>query len=81
MSLIPARFVRSDLLSVEEAFRLAAELNEEFGDVVSRVAERAIATFEADGLTERAAMWRALHAILGDIAAHRIDPYAPIAIH
>jgi len=68
-------------VSPAEACRLAAELNEEFGDVVSRVAERAIVTFEADGLLERAALWRALHAILGDIAANRIDPYAPIAIH
>ena len=69
------------MLNAEDACRLAAELNEEFGDVVAGIAERAIATFEADGLAERAALWRALHAILGDIAAKRIDPYAPIAIH
>ena len=69
------------MLNAEDACRLAAELNEEFGEVVARVAERAIVTFEADGLVERAALWRALHAILGDIAAKRIDPYAPIAIH
>jgi hypothetical protein len=68
-------------LGPEEACRLAAELNEEFGEVVARAAERAIVTFEADGLVEREAMWRALHAIIGDIAAKRIDPYAPIAIH
>jgi hypothetical protein len=48
---------------------------------VSDVAERAIATLEADGFVERALMWRAIHAILGDIAAKRFDPYAPIAIH
>ena len=69
------------MLNAEDACRLAAELNEEFGEVVARVAERAIVTFEADGLVERAALWRALHAILGDIAAKRIDPYAPIVIH
>ncbi|HYM18213.1 MAG TPA: hypothetical protein VEU06_06605 [Micropepsaceae bacterium] len=68
-------------MSAEETCRLAAELSEEFGDMVTRVAERAIASLEADGLMERAVMWRALHAILGDIAAKRIDPYAPIAIH
>jgi len=68
-------------VSAEETCRLAAELSEEFGDVVTHVAERAIASLEADGLVERAVMWRALHAILGDIAAKRIDPYAPIAIH
>ena len=50
-------------------------------DGIARVAERAIATFEADGYTDRALMWRAIHAILGDIAAKRFDPYAPIAIH
>ena len=68
-------------MGAEETCRLAAELSEEFGDMVTHVAERAIATFEADGLMERAVLWRALHAILADIAAHRIDPYGPIAIH
>jgi len=65
----------------QEACRLAADLAEEFGDQVGRVAERAIATLEADGFAERALVWRAIHAILGDIAAKRFDPYAPIAIH
>jgi hypothetical protein len=65
----------------QETCRLAAELVEKFGDVVSEVAERAIATLEADGFADRALMWRAIHAILGDITAKRFDPYAPIAIH
>ena len=68
-------------MSAEEACRLAAELKEEFGDMVARVAERVIATLEEDGLDERASVWRALHAILEDIAANRIDPYGKIAIH
>ena len=68
-------------MSAEETCRLAAELNEEFGKLVTLVAERAIVSFEADGLIERAQIWRVLHAILGDIEAKRIDPYAPIAIH
>lgn len=68
-------------MSAEETCRLAAELAEEFGDLVNRVAERAIATFEADGLVERAAVWRVLHAIIVDIEEKRLDPYAPIAIH
>ena len=68
-------------MGAQETCRLAAELHEEFGDVVARVAERAIATFEADGLIERAVLWRALHAILCDIEAKRIDPYAPIRVH
>jgi DNA-binding HxlR family transcriptional regulator len=68
-------------MSAEEACRLAAELQEEFGDVASRVAERTIVSLEEDGLIERATVWRALLAILGDISAKRIDPYAKIAIH
>jgi hypothetical protein len=68
-------------MSAEEACRLAAELNEEFGEMVAQVAERTIASLEADGLEERATVWRALLAILDDIAANRLDPYAPIAIH
>ena len=65
----------------QETCRLAVELAEEFGDTVHDVAERAIATFEADGYADRALMWRAIHAILGDISAKRFDPHAPIAIH
>ena len=68
-------------MSAEEACRLAAELQEEFGDVVTRVAERTIASLEEEGLAERATVWRALLAILDDISAKRIDPYAKIAIH
>ena len=68
-------------MGAEETCRLAAELVEEFGESVSSVAERAIATFEADGDADRALLWRAIHAIMGDIAAKRFDPYAPIAIH
>ena len=68
-------------MSAEEACRLAAELNEEFGPVVAQVAQRTIASLEEDGLEERAAVWRALLAILDDINARRIDPYAKIAIH
>ena len=55
-------------MGAEETCRLAAELVEEFGEQVSRVAERAIATFEADGFADRALTWRAIHAIL---ARHR----------
>ena len=68
-------------MSAEEACRLAAELQEEFGDVANRVAERTVAALEKDGLIARASVWRALLAILDDISARRIDPYAKIAIH
>jgi hypothetical protein len=68
-------------MTAQETCRLAAELKEEFGDLVARVAERAIVSYEADGLTDRATLWRALHAIIADISAQRLDPYAKIAIH
>ncbi len=68
-------------MSAEDACRLAAELQEEFGDVATRVAERTVASLEKDGLIARASVWRALLAILDDISAKRIDPYAKIAIH
>jgi hypothetical protein len=45
------------------------------------VAERTVAALEQDGLIARASVWRALLAILDDISAKRIDPYARIAIH
>jgi hypothetical protein len=76
-----AALIRERCVGAEETCRLAAELVEEFGEAVSDVAERAIVTLEADGFADRALMWRAIHAILGDIAAKRFDPYAPIAIH
>ena len=68
-------------MGAEDTCRLAAELNEEYGELARSVAARAVATFTAEGSEERAAVWRALHAILGDIAAKRLDPYAPIALH
>jgi hypothetical protein len=68
-------------VGAEETCRFAAELAEEFGEAVGPMAERAIATFEADGFAERALVWRVIHAVLADIAANRFDPYAPIAIH
>ena len=68
-------------MSAEDTCRLAAELNDEFGDVAVLVAKRTIASLEADGCDQRASVWRALLAILDDIAAKRIDPYAKIAIH
>ncbi len=68
-------------MGAEETCRLAAELEEEFGERSCRIAERAIATFEAEGRADRAQLWRVLHAILADISARRFDPYGRIAIH
>ena len=68
-------------MRVKDTCRLAAELNEEYGEMALTLAGRAVATFLAEGREERANVWRALQAILGDIAAKRLDPYGPIAIH
>lgn len=68
-------------MGAEDTCRLAAELMEEYGDIAETVAGRAIVTYESEGAHERAAMWRVLHAILGDIAGGRLDVNAPIAIH
>jgi hypothetical protein len=68
-------------MGAQDACRLAAELNDEYGDQALRLAGRAVASFTAQGLTERAALWRIMQAILGDIAARRFDPRAPISIH
>jgi hypothetical protein len=68
-------------MNAKEACQFAAELAEEYGEAAYSVAGRAAATFEADGLMERAVVWRALHAILGDIAERGFDPRAQIVIH
>ncbi len=68
-------------MNVYDTCRLAVELNEEYGELAFVMAARAAATFAADGFEDRACMWRALHAVLGDIAAKRFDPCAPIVIH
>ena len=65
----------------EEACRIAAELADKYGELAFQVASRAVATYEAEGMEDRAQLWRTLRAILTDIAANRIDPNAPIAIH
>ena len=65
----------------EETCRLAAELAEKYGDMAERVAARAVATYEAEGMEDRASLWRALSAIINDIAEHRIDPHARIVRH
>ena len=68
-------------MSAEDTCRLAAELHEEYGELAFGVSARAIAIFMAEGLEERAVVWRALHAVLEDIRASRLDPYAPITLH
>ncbi len=68
-------------MGAQETCLLAAELAEEYGELAMSVAGRAIANFVAEGLDERAVVWRALHAVLGDIAANRLDPQSPTSLH
>jgi hypothetical protein len=68
-------------MGAEDTRWLASQLAEEYGDEALIYAGRAVATYEADGNDDRARLWRVVHAILGDIAACRIDAEAPITIH
>ncbi len=68
-------------MDVHDTCRLAAELAEEFGVDATEIAGRAAAVFAADGFEDRALVWRALQAILTDIDANRLDPYARITVH
>ena len=68
-------------MDAQDACRLAAELTEEFGALAPQMAGRAAAAFAAEGLEDRALVWRALYAILSDIKANRLDPYARVVVH
>ena len=62
-------------------YRLASDFADESGDNASDYAYRAVVSFEAEGEGDRAYFWFLLLVMLGDIAAHRIDPDATITIH
>jgi hypothetical protein len=68
-------------LTTGDMYRLASDFAEEYGDEASDFAWRAVMSFEAEGAGERAYFWFLLLVMLGDIAAHRIDPAAAITIH
>jgi hypothetical protein len=68
-------------LTTGDMFRLASDFAEEHGAKASDYAYRAVISFEAEGEDERAYFWFLLLVILGDIAAKRIQPGAPITIH
>lgn len=67
--------------STGDMYRLASDFAVEFGDNASDYAYRAVVSFEAEGEGDRAYFWFLLLVMLGDIAAHRIDPTATITIH
>jgi hypothetical protein len=68
-------------LTTGDMYRLASDFAEEFGEDASDYAWRAVMSFEAEGEPDRAHFWFLLLVMLGDIAAHRIDPGATITIH
>jgi len=68
-------------LSTGDMYRLASDFADEFGDNASDYAYRAVVSFEAEGAGDRAYFWFLLLVMLGDIAAHRIDPTGTITIH
>ena len=60
---------------------LAAELAAEHGSIARGYAQRAFASFAAEGESERASFWFALSVLLDDIALHRLDPERAPTIH
>ena len=68
-------------LSTGDMYRLASDFAEEFGNDASDYAWRAVMSFQAEGASDRAYFWFLLLVMLGDIAAHRIEPGAAITIH
>jgi hypothetical protein len=68
-------------LTTGDMYRLASDFADEYGDEACDYAWRAVMSFEAEGAGDRAYFWFLLLVMLGDIAAHRIDPGATISIH
>jgi hypothetical protein len=68
-------------LTTGDMYRLASDFADEHGREASDYAYRAVISFEADGLSERAYFWFLLLVMVGDIVSHRIDPDAAITIH
>jgi len=68
-------------ISAGDLCYLAAELAAEHGLIARDYAQRAFASFTAEGERERASFWFALSVILDDIALHRLDPDRAPTIH
>ncbi|MBU6296907.1 MAG: hypothetical protein KGJ79_14285 [Alphaproteobacteria bacterium] len=60
---------------------LAGELAAEHGLLARDYAQRASASFEAEGESERARFWFTLSILLDDIAMRRLDPSREPTIH
>ena len=68
-------------LTIDDMYRLASDFAQEHGTDACDYAYRAVVSFEAEGEGDRAYFWFLLLVMLGDIAAHRVDPAATITIH
>lgn len=68
-------------ISAGDFCQLAAELAAEHGQIARDYALRAVASFEADGESERARFWLALSVLLDDIVTQRLDPGRQLTIH
>jgi hypothetical protein len=68
-------------MSTDDLYKLAADLANEHGLMALEYARRAVAAFDAQGITDRAEFWQLLSVLLDDIVAQRLDPDAPITIH
>ena len=61
--------------------QLAADMAIEHGPMALEYARRATLQFQFEGRLDRAHFWFAMAVLLDDIAAHRLDPNAPVTFH
>lgn len=69
------------VMNASDLYRLAAELEAEHGRGALDYARRAVLSFEADGVPERANFWHLLSILLDDIVEKRLDPMGPFIFH
>ena len=67
-------------MNASDLYRLAADLAAEHGPMAVDYARRAITSFEADGVPDRAEFWYLMSVLLDDIVENRLDPLAPITL-
>jgi hypothetical protein len=68
-------------MNASDLYRLAAELEAEHGRGALDYARRAVLSFEADGVPDRARFWHLISILLDDIVEKRLDPLGPITLH
>ena len=68
------------VMNASDMYRLAADLEAEHGVLALDYARRAVVSFEAEGVPDRAHFWYTLSILLDDIVEKRVDPLGPITI-